>query len=130
MLKKKDGRVKDNLKVECKDFGNTPFGKYFSYRHEQNGNILDISLPCSIPSYRFGGFSKTFDDYSDEFKNCLLTSKYKHTTLIKLNFGWVDWSYSIKKKLVWKKRIIKRTTTTRFARMQQSDEYPSLQRNS
>ena len=71
---KKDGRVKDNPKAECKDFSKTLFGKYVSYGHEQNGKMLDISLPCPIPSYRFGGFSKTFDDYSDELKK-LFTDK-------------------------------------------------------
>ena len=65
---------------------------------------MDISLPCPIPSCRFGDFSKIFDDYSDEFKNCLLTSKYKHTTFIKLDFGWVDWSYNVEKKVGLKKK--------------------------
>ena len=91
-MSKKDGRVKDNPKAECKDFSKTLFGKYFSYGHEQNGKILNISLPSPIPSCRFGGFSIIFDGYSDDLNHCLLTSKNKHITVTKLNFGWVGWS--------------------------------------
>ena len=51
---------------------------------------MDVSLPCSSPNCRFDEFSTLFDGYSDEIKKYLLISKNKHTTVIKLNFGWVE----------------------------------------
>ena len=67
-MRKKYGRVKDKPKAGGKDFLQIIFRKYFSYGHEQKGNILNMSLPCPIPSCRFRTFSKIFDGYSDELK--------------------------------------------------------------
>ena len=43
--------------------------------------MLNLSLPCPIPSCRFGGFSNIFDGYSEDLKYCLLTNKNKHTAV-------------------------------------------------
>ena len=52
-----DGRVKDKTIIINKEFSKTPFGKHFGYSHGPSGSIFIVSLPCPVPSYRFGGFS-------------------------------------------------------------------------
>ena len=61
--------MKNETLVACKDFVKCPFGKVFSYGHDENGNSFDISLRSPIPSYQFGGFGRIFDNYSDDLKN-------------------------------------------------------------
>ena len=63
---------------------------------------------------------------------CLLTSNNKHTTVDEMKFSWVDWSYNVDRKECWKatKRVMNLSMATHFARMQQLDEFSSLQRNS
>ena len=57
------------------------------------------------------------------------TSPHKY---IKINFIWIDWSYNVNRNDCWRapKRVMKLSMATHFARMQQLDEFPSLQRNS
>ena len=51
----------------CKEFDKSVFGKK-TYGHGNKGSMLNISLPCPIPSCRFGGFNKIFDDCSEDLK--------------------------------------------------------------
>ena len=63
---KKNWRLKNGTLVVCNDFDECPFGKFFSYGHDENGNSFDVSLDCPIPSCQFGGFGRLFDDCSDD----------------------------------------------------------------
>ena len=59
--------------------------------------MLNLSLPCPIPSCRCGGFSKIFYGYSEDLKYCLLTNKNKHNAVEKLNVNWIDLSYNLER---------------------------------
>ena len=65
-------------------------------------------------------------------KHCLLTSNNKHDAIDEMNFSWVDWAYNVNMNECWRasKSVMKLSMNTHFARMQQIDEFPSLQRNS
>ena len=65
-------------------------------------------------------------------KQCLLTSKSKHDAVDKINFSWIDRSYNVNRNDCWRssKIVMKLSMATHFARMQQLDKFPSLQRNS
>ena len=73
-----DDRVKKNTITINKGFSVTPFGKHYGYGHGQSGGVFNVSLPCPVPSCRFGGFSKIYDNYVPELKQCLLTNNNKH----------------------------------------------------
>ena len=65
-------------------------------------------------------------------KHCLLTSNNKHDVVDKTNFIWIEWVYNVNRNDCWRasKRVMKLIMATHFARIQQIDEFPSLQRNS
>ena len=65
-------------------------------------------------------------------KHCLLISNNKADAVDMMNFSWIDWSYNVNRNDCWRasKRVMKLSMATHFARMQQIDEFPSLQRNS
>ena len=130
--KETDGRVKETTITINKGFSIQPFGKHFGYGHGPSGSIFDVSLPCPVPSCRFGGFSKIYDKYVPELKHCLLTNNNKHAAVPMMEFKWIDWSYNVNRNDCWRasKRIMKKCMATHFARMQQLDKFPSLQRNS
>ena len=130
--KETDDRVKETTIIINKGFSVTPFGKHFGYGHGPSGSIFNVSLPCPVPSCRFGGFSKIYDNYVPELKQCLLTNNNKHDAVNMINFNWIDWSYNVNRNDCWRasKRVMKLCMATHFARMQQLDEFPSLQRNS
>ena len=127
-----DDRVKETTIIINKGFSVTPFGKKIGYGHGPSGSMFNVSLPCPAPSCRFGGFSKIYDNYLPELKQILLTSNNKHDAVDKINFSWIDWSYNVNRNDCWRasKRVLKLSIATHFARMQQLDEFPSLQRNS
>ena len=127
-----DDRVKEITITINKGFSVTPFGKKFGYGHGPSGSIFNVSLPCPVPSCRFGGFSKIYDSYVPELKQCLLTNNNKHDAVNMMNFSWIDWSYNVNRNDCWRasKRVMKKCMATHFARMQQLDEFPNLQRNS
>ena len=88
-------------------------------------------LPCPVESCRFGDFSQIYDKYLPELKHCLLTSNNKHTDVDKMKFSLVYWSYNDDRKGCWRatKRVMKLGMATHFSRIQQLDEFSSLQRN-
>ena len=61
-----------------------------------------------------------------------MTSKNKHTVVTKINCGWVDSSYNNDRNINGKvaKRVTNNAMATHFAKMQQLDQCPTLQRNS
>ena len=81
--KETDDRVKDKTIIINKGFSKTPFGKHFGYGHGPCGSIFNVSLPCPVPSCRFGGFSQIYDNYLPKLKHCLLTSNNKHIYRVK-----------------------------------------------
>ena len=64
-------------------------------------------------------------------KHYLLTSNNKHNAVDEINFSCVDWAYNVNRNACWRapKRVMKLSMATHFARMQQIDEFSSLQRN-
>ena len=96
-----DDRFKENTIIINKGFSITPFGNNFGYGHGPSGTIFNVSLPCPVPSCRFGGFSKIYDNYLPELKQCLLTSNSKHDAVDKINFSWIDWSYNVNRNDCW-----------------------------
>ena len=87
IIKKTDGRVKDEKLIINKGFSKNPFGKHYGYGHEKSSSIFDVSLPCSVESCRFSGVSKIYDKYLPELKHCLLTSNNKYTAVDKMKFS-------------------------------------------
>ena len=66
--KETDDRVKETTVTINKGFSVTPFGKHFGYGHGPSGSMFNVSLPCPVPSCRFGEFSKMYDNYLPELK--------------------------------------------------------------
>ena len=62
----------------------------------------------------------------------MLTNNNKQDAVDNINFKWIDWSYNVNRNDCWRasKRVMKLCMVTHFARMQQLDEFLSLQRNS
>ena len=80
--------------------------------------ILDILLSFPIPSCRFRSFSKIFDSYSIDLKDCLLTNKNKHIAIENwILIGYIGHIILKEKSMGKLKKNNEKSMDTHFARM-------------
>ena len=110
-----DKRYKEDKNNEKRnwDFGTFPHERDYKYGWDVNNSAEHLSLKCSIPGCKFGGFAKIYNAYPIEMKNKILINNGKHDATVTPNWDQVDWNYGS-------------TRQRNIPRMQQIDEYLAL----